>query len=36
MTSRGAVRIKYWMNGRPELATWALGAGVEVSEEAIG
>jgi Putative DNA-binding domain len=36
MTSGGAIRINYWRHGRPELMTWASGAGVEVSEEVIG
>jgi hypothetical protein len=36
MTSGGAIRINYWRHSRPELATWASGAGVAVSEETIG
>jgi hypothetical protein len=36
MTSSGAIRINYWRHSRPELTTWASGAGVEVSEEVIG
>jgi hypothetical protein len=36
MTSGGAIRIKYWSYGAPQLRQWAEAAGVELSEEAIG
>ena len=35
MTSRGAIRIKYWRHSRPELTNWASAAGVELSDEAM-
>jgi hypothetical protein len=36
MTSRGAIRIRYWRYGVPQLRQWAQAAGVELSEEVIG
>jgi hypothetical protein len=36
MTSDGAIRIRYWRDGRQELTAWASAAGVEQSQEVVG